>query len=214
MIRLSPGSRFGRLVVIRMAPDRTVGGEVQWLCECDCGDTLIVRGHQIRSERTRSCGCLAREAAATNCRNRARHGEGSNGKETPEYRCWANMLSRCNNTNHRLFKNYGARGIKVCKRWHTYENFLEDMGRRPSSKHSIDRERVNGDYKKSNCRWSISTEQNRNKRNTRMITHDGRTEALAYWIEHTGIAHVTFYRRVAKGMSASEALGYQKFSRK
>lgn len=81
-----------------------------------------------------------------------------------EYWVWVAMRQRCNNPNMPTYKHYGGRGIKVCKRWDSYDNFIEDMGYRPSDKHSLDRIDVNGDYEPSNCRWATQLEQVMNRR--------------------------------------------------
>lgn len=86
-----------------------------------------------------------------------------------EYRVWWDMLTRCNNSNNKRFKDYGGRGIKVTKRWLKFENFYEDMGDRPSSEHSLDRIDNNGNYCKSNCRWATRYEQYRNRRANRYV---------------------------------------------
>ena len=90
----------------------------------------------------------------------------ANGKrqKTPELSAWENMKTRCYNEECKYYQNYGGRGISVCDEWrNSYQTFLKDMGRRPSSEHSIDRIDNDGDYKPSNCRWATHTEQNRNK---------------------------------------------------
>lgn len=116
------------------------------------------------------------------------------------------MLSRCNNPNHANFPWYGARGIRVCERWSIYENFLADMGRRPSDAHSIDRIDVNGNYEPSNCRWAGNVVQNRNTRWNHTVTVNGETKCVTEWLESTGVNRRTFYRRVAGGMAEAEAL--------
>jgi hypothetical protein len=96
-----------------------------------------------------------------------KHGESnsSTGARTPEYVAWKGINQRCYNIKSPQYKNYGGRGIKVCDRWkNDFNNFLEDMDRRPTEKHSIDRINVHGDYEPTNCKWSDITEQNRNKR--------------------------------------------------
>jgi hypothetical protein len=116
------------------------------------------------------------------------------------------MLSRCENRSHVLFKRYGARGIAVCDRWHLYENFLADMGRRPGAHYSIDRKDVNGDYRPGNCRWATSKEQNRNTRRSRRVTVRGVSRTVAEWLERIGLPRQTFYKRLQRGMSEEEAL--------
>lgn len=82
----------------------------------------------------------------------------------PLYHTWENMRSRCNNTKHHNYKWYGARGIKICERWNDFSKFVEDMGEKPSSRHTLDRTDNNGDYEPSNCRWATHLEQTHNQR--------------------------------------------------
>lgn len=88
---------------------------------------------------------------------------------TTEYRSWHSMKNRCRNANATGYKHYGGRGIKVCDRWlHSFENFISDMGEKPSPSHSIDRIDVNGNYEPSNCRWATRDEQLNNQRKPRI----------------------------------------------
>ncbi len=138
-----------------------------------------------------------------------RHGEGSNDVATPEYRAWTGMLSRCRNRGHAKWDNYGGRGITVCERWLRFENFLEDMGRRPSARHTLDRldnnQLVDG-YSKANCRWATWIEQGRNRRGNHIIEINGITKILSEWLVVTGVARTTFNVRVKSGWSKQAAL--------
>jgi hypothetical protein len=160
------GKTFGRLLVedFDYALDK-------WKCLCVCGTRAWVRAAQLRNGRCKSCGCYRVERGRLHGSTiQRRHGEGSNGAESPEYRTWAAMKSRCQNPNHSLFADYGGRGIRVCERWQKFEDFLADMGRRPAGMHgkralySLDRINNDGHYEPGNCRWATSVEQNNNRR--------------------------------------------------
>lgn len=109
------------------------------------------------------------------------------------------MHSRCRHRTARSYPNYGGRGIAVCERWGSFENFLADMGPRPSPRHSIDRIDVNGNYEPSNCRWATRIEQARNTRKNRIITVGGATMCLAEWSEMTGVDDATIVNRLDRG---------------
>ncbi|CAB4169858.1 hypothetical protein UFOVP903_28 [uncultured Caudovirales phage] len=88
--------------------------------------------------------------------------------EHPLYNTWLNLRNRCNNPRGQNFGRYGGRGIKVCKRWSKFQNFLADMGERPSSAHSIDRRDNSKGYGPKNCRWATRTEQACNRISTKL----------------------------------------------
>ena len=185
------GDRFSKLKVVAFVGVNKNRKRV-WLCRCDCGNLLnVVSGHLLSGHST-SCGCtrLQNSIKATKLSN-TRHG--MNG--TKEYHAWSELKQRCNNPKEPQYKNYGARGIKVCDRWlHSFENFYEDMGNAPDGC-SIDRIDVNGDYCPENCRWADNETQQYNRRDTVKITFDGITETLLYWSKKTGIPAKNLYSR-------------------
>lgn len=201
------GKPFGRLLVVERAP--SIKGQAAWLCRCDCGREKVVKGYVLRSKRSKSCGCLRRELGVTRGRASRRHGEASNRKETVEYRTWSSMRCRCLNPNHKLFSHYGKRGITVCDRWSKFENFLVDMGRRPSKYHSLDRIDNDGSYSPENCRWATWEQQNRNQRKRRewrKVTIDGETRPLAEWLRLHSVSRNTYDSRRSRGLSIEEAI--------
>jgi hypothetical protein len=146
------GERFGRLIALRPTKKR-LNGHIAWMCLCDCGRKTLISGKKLRIGHTRSCGCWKREGLA------ATHGATRGRTKTVEYATWSGMLRRCRNQNSADFQYYGARGIKVCKRWLKFENFLADMGLRPDG-YSIERIDNDGNYEPRNCKW-IPMQENR-----------------------------------------------------
>lgn len=119
--------------------------------------------------------------------------------KSPTWYSWQAMKNRCNNPNNASYKNYGGKGIKVCKRWNKFENFLEDMGKRPEGT-TIDRKNNNRNYCKSNCRWSDSTVQARNRSNTVKIRRMGITLCASEWDRALGLTKNTIGRRIRQGL--------------
>jgi hypothetical protein len=145
------GQRFGRLEVLKFYGKAKTGHSL-WLCDCDCGNEKIVAGQRLRNGSTQSCGCICRP-----------HGSAG----TPEYEIWKGMNQRCSNPKHISYSYYGGRGISVSRRWqgrNGFQNFIADMGRRPTPQHSIDRRDNDGDYCAANCRWATKQEQVLNRR--------------------------------------------------
>lgn len=152
------GSRFGRLVVKKQDRRRKATIYRWFIVRCDCGTTKSVAGFVLRRGNVVSCGCYAREI-------HTKHGD----SRTPEYATWLGMIRRCEAEHRADYPDYGGRGIKVASRWrNSYQAFLDDMGRRPSRKHSLDRINNDGDYTPTNCRWATPKQQAANRRKRRI----------------------------------------------
>ncbi len=165
------GKRFGRWTVLRFTSREN--RRTLWLCRCDCGVERDVLALSLtRSDgNSRSCGCLAREESSLRAPSLA---HGASRKTSPvhrEYRIWKNMHSRCSTPSAKAFERYGGRGITVCDRWRSFENFIADMGPAPTREHTLDRvDNVLG-YEPGNCRWATQTQQQRNRTNNKLDEH-------------------------------------------
>ncbi len=193
------GNCYGRLVVLsRNGSDKHQ--KTRWLCKCDCGKEITVTGVYLRKGDTRSCGCLKKDIAT---KRLTTHGK----TNTPEHSTWRDMRKRCRNKKSKSYKNYGGRGIYVCEKWNSFESFLEDMGRKPSPGHTIERVDNNGPYSPDNCRWADRKEQMNNVRYNHMLTLNGQTRTMMEWSEITGINYSTLRNRVnVYGWSDEKAL--------
>lgn len=172
------GRVCGQLTVKKLV---MVEGEAHWICECTCGGIKTVKGNSLRRGATISCGCLRPERRST------RTG-------TPEYKVWIGIKVRVNDPNN---PNYGGRGITMSKRWEaSFEAFLADMGRRPSSKHQIDRINNDKGYFKSNCRGATPKVNCNNKRNVKTVTYRGKKRLLSDLSEEFDLPINTLYMRI------------------
>jgi hypothetical protein len=124
---------------------------------------------------------------------------------TTTYAIHRSMLARCTNPNCKDYPRYGGRGISVCERWKSFDNFLADMGKRPEGL-TLERNDVNGNYEPSNCRWATQKEQQRNRRTNVFVTHDGITATVAEWAERTGLERKTLEYRIRVGWAPARAL--------
>lgn len=194
------GSRFGRLVVESLSR-KNAKGQSFWNCRCDCGNTKEVFGGNLNSGNIKSCGCLRSEG------NNSKHGHSKNGKQSREYICWVSMKGRCLNPSNNRFHQYGGRGITVCQRWvDSFENFLSDMGPKPSPRHSINRIDNSKGYSPENTVWSTEAEQQRNKRNSSTLSMNGITKCIAQWAEDLMVPSSVLYARKRLGWSDERIL--------
>ena len=198
----STGRQFGRLTVIREQKKRNKHNCIMWLCQCQCGRKVTVRGGLLRSSETKSCGCYHRETASHTGRQTRIHGD--SGKKTRLYITWCSMKQRCSNKND---KNYGGRGIKVCKLWQDYRAFKKwALAHGYREDLQIDRINNNGNYTPSNCRWVTDKENRRNTRRTRWFTISGETKSLAEWCEVYDILYRLVHHRLTSGWDIIDAL--------
>ena len=137
-----------------------------------------------------------------------KHGHTIRGHYSPEYISWQSMISRCTLPHRKAYSSYGGRGITVCERWHkSFQDFLSDMGLKPSRKHTLDRyPNKNGNYEPGNVRWATAIEQGRNRRNNCMLTHNGETLCIPEWAERVGIPARVIHSRIFHRWTASDAL--------
>ena len=142
------GQRFNNLTVLKRDEQK---GENRWVCLCTCGKEVSVRLHHLQSNLVKSCGCLPKGSR--------KHGL----SKSSIYHIWRAMIHRCTNPKNAYYEYYGERGITVCDRWKSIENFIEDMGERPPG---LTLDRIDNDkgYSKDNCRWATRSQQGHNQR--------------------------------------------------
>jgi hypothetical protein len=162
MINDLSNQKFNRLTA-HWPVGHSSGRSTLWLCSCDCGSLHIVKSSALRTGSSKSCGCLQREIAAR-IGDRARtHGHTEGKVASSTYNSWYGMLQRCKNQGKANYAYYGGRGITVCERWNRFENFLADMGEKPTGL-TIERRNNDGHYEPSNCYWATMKEQCRTRR--------------------------------------------------
>lgn len=200
------GQKFGQWSVIKKGEPLLESGRPRnrWVCRCACGTERLVRSNSLRGGISISCGCSRMDDIAVHGHTRgATHGRGP----TAEYTTWINLIGRCEDKKRKQYKDYGGRGIKVCKRWRkSFQAFIDDMGPRPSRFHSIDRINNDGNYEPSNCRWETRAQQGKNQRTNKWIEHGGRKMILADWSKETGIHQKTLSLRLKSGWPIDVAL--------
>jgi len=174
------------------------------MCRCDCGTERRVRGIKLISGEATACGCYGAEQTS---KRSTVHGERNLRNTTPEYKSWMSAKARVSNPNTDGYEHYGGRGIKMCDRWlESYQNFLSDIGRKPTPKHTLERKDVNGDYEPANCIWATMSEQNNNRRDTERITRNGRSMTVTQWCRELDLNPQTVFLRLFYGWDVERAL--------
>lgn len=191
------GNIYGAMTVIAFAPEASERqGRIYWRIRCGCGKEVDKQWKSIR-DGVRCGGCTP-----------IKHGEARRGAQTSEWRTWHGMIHRCTRQNNDDFHHYGGRGIKVCDRWlNSFNDFVADMGRKPTKKHTLERKDANGNYEPNNCIWALQVVQVRNRRNTHRVEFRGQTMSLADAADLVGFKLSFVYARVRKlGWSPEQAL--------
>ena len=187
------GQYFGRLKALFYY--RYYNNRSWWFCECACGNFKSIRTDGLTTGHAQSCGCFLKDTLTS-------HGM----TKTRTYNVYRNLFQRCYNPKSKEYKNYGARGIKVCDRWlNSFKNFLEDMGESPKGL-TIERINNNGNYEPENCKWATYLEQNNNTRRNSYLTHQGETLTVAQWSKKLGINKDTLLGRKERNWSDELAL--------
>lgn len=180
------------------------GGRTFGFYKCQCGTVSKIRVDHVKSGLIKSCGCLQsirmREL-------KTKHGHCKRGARTSEFSSWVSMRQRCLDKNSKAWPRYGGRGIKICDRWlDSFENFLADMGKKPSPLHSIERKDNNGNYGPDNCIWATAKEQANNRRSNHKVELDGKNLTLSQWSSETGIPMGTISVRLRQGWPERESI--------
>lgn len=195
------GQRFGRLLVLERADN--VKGRAYWLCQCDCGAKKAVMGKLLLNGSTQSCGCLMRERVAESAHNRAKHGD----YKTRLYHIWKGMKDRCYLQTVSGYKNYGAKGIKVCDEWQQYIPFREwALSHGYTDKLTIDRINNDKDYCPENCRWATTKEQRHNSSQNHFLEYNNEKHTIDEWAEIINTNYHTLWNRIKCGWSVEDAL--------
>jgi len=179
--KIEPNQKFGRLTTIRKV-ENYKKGNYKWICLCECGNEKIATTGCLNYGQVKSCGCLQLDKVT-------KHGQGRLGGRSSEYVSWRCMIGRCYSPEVDGYKHYGAKGISVCDRWRvSFVDFFADMGKKPTNKHTIERNNPLGNYEPSNCRWATQPEQDRNKTNTVWIEYDNERLIASDWAKRLGIS--------------------------
>lgn len=203
-IEFSIGHKSHKLTVI--GPVQMVGRYRHYPVRCDCGVEKLVMAFSIG--KVKSCGQCKRDPMSDSARRAIGQANKKHGMvKSPEYQAWRKMKSRCERPKDAAYPRYGGRGITVCDRWSSFDNFIADMGERPSAQHSLDRIDNDGGYSPENCQWRTSQEQNCNRRNTVMVEYRGVSVSLPDLCREFGVDYYKTHNRLFRlGWTVDRAL--------
>ena len=193
--------KFGMLTVIKESEKRFAKcRSILWECKCECGNTAIVSGTNLKTGNTKSCGCITKERITN-----LNYNHGLSRKRV--YRILISMKTRCYNKKVNEYKEYGGRGIIVCADWlNDFMNFYNwSMKNGYSDTLSIDRIDNDGNYEPNNCRWATMKEQSNNNRHNRFITYNDETKTMKEWCEKLNLGYNTIRLRIYNGWSTERA---------
>ena len=191
-------SRFGKLTSLYEL--QRVNSHCTWMFRCDCGVEKPIRVTHVIRGSTLSCSCDQYRNAGIKLTT---HGL----TYSPEYAAWTRMKTRCYNERDISYPNYGGRGIFVCERWlHSFDNFYSDMGKRPSSKFSLERINYNESYSPSNCTWATRIQQANNTRKNIFLSFGGKSMTIAQWARKFHINPSTLLNRKKRGWGDGKIL--------
>ncbi len=204
---LAAGREIWDLVVLEKIPESKPGYS-KFKCRCRCGQIFVAASGNILAGRTQSCKKCGAERRSN---LRSTHGACRVDGYTPEYRAYCHIIDRCCNPNAPRYCDYGGRGIGIFPEWrYDFATFFAYVGPRPTPKHSIDRYPNNdGNYEPGNVRWATRTQQNRNTRRNRNLTHNGKTMTMTEWAEFIGIKTGTLWYRLEKGWTMERSLSHE-----
>lgn len=191
------GRRFSFLEVIDFL-EPTRGGDSKWVCVCDCGGLSVADGGNLRRGNTVSCGCWRKALSTTHGMSKSR-----------TYHIWQGMHKRCNPRRTKEYPGYAGRGIRVCKRWLSFERFLTDMGEAPEGL-TLERIDTSRGYSPANCVWASYKTQARNKRNNRKVWFEGQLLSLMDACERAGVNYSKAIKRLQRAKDITDLFGEQK----
>jgi hypothetical protein len=202
-IQQNIGKSYCYLTVLELGESISTGS-VGIKCACKCGNVSTYAASLVFTGKRISCGCYRHDKT----RQKHTYKKSKHRRAHPDYALYCTMKRRCKSPTATQYENYGARGIKICERWDNncngFENFINDMGPRPSKNYSIDRIDVNGNYEPSNCRWATQKEQTNNKRTNNLIEYNGVVKSVTLWAEKFNLSKHMLYCRVKAGIKPPE----------